>query len=139
MKHVKYFLAKTDPDTYTLAQLKADVVTNWDGVTNPQALQAIRAMQPRDRVLIYHSGGESALVGLAEVVSLPEPDPNNPKSAFVRMKFLLELPFPTTLKEVKAQPQFAEFLLVRNSRLSTMPVPDNFIDWLRGRYPKVKL
>ena len=64
---MEYFLAKTDPETYSLEDLEREKRTVWDGVANPQALRAIREMKPGDRVLIYHSGGESAVVGLALV------------------------------------------------------------------------
>jgi len=74
-----YFLAKTDPDTYTIDQLEKEKQTVWDGVTNPQAVRAIREMRPGDKVFMYHSGGASAIVGMAEVVSSPRDDPKNPK------------------------------------------------------------
>ena len=85
---MRYFLAKTDPETYAVDQLAKDKKTVWDGVTNPQAVRAIREMRPGDRVLIYHSGGQAAMVGLAKVISEPRPDPKNPKSAVVEMEFL---------------------------------------------------
>ena len=73
-----YFLAKTDPKTYSIDDLEGDRTTVWDGVRSAAALLAIRAMHPDDEVLIYHSQGEAAIVGLAQVVSEPRLDPNDP-------------------------------------------------------------
>ena len=72
---MNYFLAKTDPDTYSIDNLQKDRRTVWDGVRNPQALRAIRDMRPGDRVFIYHSMGEAAIMGLAAVVSEPRVAP----------------------------------------------------------------
>ncbi len=134
-----YFLAKTDPATYSIDDLRRDTLTPWDGVTNPQAVAVIRSMQPGDRVLVYHSGGVSAIVGLARVASAPRPDPANPKSALVDLEFLRLLDPPCTLHDIKASGQFNDWALIRQGRLSTMAVPDAFIAWLRARYPRVKL
>lgn len=134
-----YFLAKTEPSVYSIDTLKQDQQTTWDGVRNPQALQAIRAMKPGDRVLIYHSTGSSSVVGLAEVVRESRPDPKDEKSAVVDLKYLAHLDPPTSLAEVKESGLFADFALVRQSRLSTMAVPDNFVKWLRKKYPKAKI
>ena len=65
---MRYFLAKTDPETYSIDQLEKEKKTTWDGVTNPTAVRAIREMKPGDKVFIYHSGGNSAILGLAKVV-----------------------------------------------------------------------
>ena len=134
-----YFLAKTDPDTYTMDQLEQDKRTAWDGVTNPQAVRAIRSMAPGDIVFVYHSGGESSIVGLMRVASPPRDDPKNSKSAIVDVEYLARLSPPTSLAEIKQSNLFADFSLVRQSRLSTMPVPDNFVAWMRKRYPESKL
>ncbi len=130
-----FFLAKTEPATYSIGRFADEQQTVWDGVTNAQAVRAIRSMKPRDRVLIYHSGGESQIVGLAEVVSEPKDDPSNSKSAIVTLRYLRTLDPPTTLHEVKASGLFGDFALVRQSRLSTMAVPETFLDWLERRYP----
>src|ERR1022692_3714774 len=74
---MNYFLAKTDPDTYTIDDLEREKRTAWDGVTNAQAVRAIRDMRPGDCVFVYHSGGVSGIVGLASVESEPRPDPKN--------------------------------------------------------------
>ena len=134
-----YFLAKTDPGTYSVHDLAREGKTVWDGVTNPQAVRAIREMRPGDRVFIYHSGGLSGIVGLASVESEPRPDPKNPKSALVDLAFLRHLDPPTTLAEIKQSGKFAEWALVRQGRLSTMAAPDRFVTWLRIRYPQVKI
>ena len=129
-----YFLAKSEPGTYSIGDLERDGQTVWDGVRNNAALLAIRAMHPGDIVLIYHSGGESAIVGTAEVVSAPRPDPNEPKSWVVDLRYRGRVEPAVTLRQVKESGQFADFALVRQSRLSTMPVPQAFVDWLREQY-----
>jgi len=130
---MKWFLAKTEPDSYSIDQLEKDRRTTWDGVKNPQAVQAIRAMKPGDSVLIYHSGGMSSIVGLAKVASEPRDDPKNPKSAIIELEYAARIDPPVTLAEVKQSGLFADFALVRQSRLSTMQVPGNFIEWLKQR------
>jgi len=132
---MRYFLAKTDPETYSIDDLERERKTAWDGVTNPQAVRAIREMRPGDRVFIYHSG-VSAVVGLAAVRSEPRDDPKNPKSAVVDLEFLGRLDPPTTLAEIKQSGKFDDWALVRQGRLSTMPAPDQFVEWMRARYPK---
>jgi len=135
----KYFLAKSEPDAYSIDDLERDRKTTWDGVKNPQALRAIREMRPGDRVFIYHSGGVSAVVGWAKVASEPRADPKNPKSAVVDLEFGGRIEPPTTLAEVKQSKEFEDWALVRQSRLSTMAAPEKFVTWMRGRYPKGKL
>lgn len=134
-----YFLAKTDPETYSIDHLERDKKTTWDGVTNPQAVRAIRAMRPGDRVFIYHSGGVSGIVGLASVESEPRPDPKNAKSALVDLAFRGRLDPPTTLAEIKQSGKFADWALVRQGRLSTMAAPDKFVAWIKARYPQAKI
>ena len=134
-----YFLAKTDPDTYSIDDLEREKTTIWDGVTNPQAVRAIREMRPGDRVFLYHSGGISGVVGMAEVGSEPRPDPRNPKSAVVEFGFVGRLEPPTTLSEIKQSKKFDDWALVRQGRLSTMAAPEKFVQWMRARYPKAKI
>lgn len=133
---MNYFLAKTEPNTYSIGRLEADRKTIWDGVTNPQAVRAILAMQIGDKVFIYHSGGETAVVGLARVVKAGRPDPKNPKSALADFEFLAKLDTPVTLAEIKQSHLFEDWALVRQSRLSTMSAPDSFVAWMRKRFPK---
>jgi predicted RNA-binding protein with PUA-like domain len=139
MKHptpIRYFLAKSEPSVYSIDDLKRDKKTTWDGVTNPQAVRAIKDMQPGDRVFIYHSGGVSAIVGVAQVLTAARPDPKNPKSAVVDLEFLLSLDAPVTLAEIKQSKKFDDWALVRQSRLSTMLVPEKFVSWVREKFPK---
>jgi predicted RNA-binding protein with PUA-like domain len=128
---MKYFLAKTDPETYALADLERDKKTVWDGVRNPQALRAIKEMQPGDRVYIYHSGGEAAIVGLAEVASPPRPDPKDPKLTVVDFVYRGRIEPPVTLASIKASGKFNDWALVRQGRLSTMAVPESFVKWMK--------
>lgn len=128
---MRYFLAKTDPESYSIDQLEAEHRTIWDGVRNAQALRAIREMHPGDRVFIYHSlSGEAGIVGLAKVVSEPRSDPADPKLTVVEFEFLTRIKPVTTLKEIKSSGLFNDWALVRQSRLSTMSVPDSFVDWM---------
>ena len=129
-----YFLAKTEPGTYSIDDLERDGETVWDGVKNAAALLAIRAMRPGDIALIYHSGGEAAIVGTAEVISEPRPDTNEPKSWVVDVRYRGRVAPPATLRQVKESGKFADFALVRQGRLSTMAVPEAFIDWLRAEH-----
>ena len=130
-----YFLAKSEPAVYSIDDLARDRKTLWDGVTNPQAVRAIRSMQPGDRVFVYHSGGVSGVVGLAVVRSEPRDDPKNPKSAVVDLEFVGRLEPPTSLAEIKQSKQFDDWALVRQGRLSTMAAPASFVEWMRKRYP----
>jgi predicted RNA-binding protein with PUA-like domain len=136
---MKYFLAKTDPDTYSIDDLEREKRTAWDGVTNAQAVRVIRAMQPGDRVFIYHSGGLSSVVGIAAVKSTPRDDPKNPKSAIVDLEFAGRLEPPVTLAEIKQSKKFDDWALVRQGRLSTMAAPESFAAWMRARYPKASI
>jgi predicted RNA-binding protein with PUA-like domain len=136
---MKFFLAKTDPETYSIADLARDHKTAWDGVRNPQALRAIREMRPGDKVFIYHSMGNAAVVGWAKVASEPQPDPRDAKLTVVDFEFLGNLDPPTTLREIKESKEFDDWALVRQGRLSTMAAPETFVAWMRARYPKAKL
>src|SRR5277367_851093 len=128
---MSYFLAKTERGTYSIDDLERDKRTAWDGVTNPQAVRAIREMKPGDIVFIYHSGGVSSVVGMATVKSLPRDDPKNPKSAIVDLEFAGRLESPATLTEIKQSGKFDDWALVRQGRLSTMAVPEKFVVWIR--------
>jgi predicted RNA-binding protein with PUA-like domain len=136
---MNYFLAKSEPSTYSITDLEREKKTVWDGVTNPQAVNAIRQMKTGDRVFVYHSGGASAVAGLAKVASDSRPDPKNPKSAIVDLEFLCALDPPVTLAEIKQSKLFDDWALVRQGRLSTMPAPDKFVQWIRGKFPKLKI
>jgi predicted RNA-binding protein with PUA-like domain len=136
---MNYFLAKTDPETYSIDDLERDRKTVWDGVRNPQALRAIRDMRPGDRVFIYHSMGEAAIMGMAAVASEPRPDPKNPKLTVVDFEFTGRIDPPVTLREIKESHLFDDWSLVRQGRLSTMHAPTAFAQWMRKKYPKAKL
>jgi predicted RNA-binding protein with PUA-like domain len=128
-----YFLAKTDPDTYSLDDLKRDGTTEWDGVRNPAAVNAIKEMKPGDNVIIYHTGDEKAVVGLAKVVSDPRPDKNDDRSWVADFVYVQHAKKPVTLREIKETHEFDDWALVRMGRLSTMPAPAKFWDWLQER------
>jgi predicted RNA-binding protein with PUA-like domain len=119
-----YWLLKTEPSAYSYADLERDKKTTWDGVSNNLALKHIRAMRKGDLALIYHSGDEKAMVGIAEVVSDPYPDPKlqDDKRVVVDLKPKKRLSSPVPLAAVKAKKEFARFELVRMPRLSVMPV-----------------
>ncbi|MGC1190638.1 MAG: EVE domain-containing protein [Candidatus Binatus sp.] len=136
---MNYFLAKTEPSTYSIDDLERDRHTAWDGVTNAQAVRAIREMKPGDIVFIYHSGGVSSVVGMAAVKSPARDDPKNPKSAVVDLEFVGRVEPPVTLAEIKQSGKFSDWALVRQGRLSTMAVPEKFVAWMRSRYPKAKI
>jgi predicted RNA-binding protein with PUA-like domain len=126
-----YFLAKTDPDTYSLDDLKKEGTTEWDGVRNPAAVNAIKTMKPGDTVIIYHSQNDKAVVGVAKVVSHPRPDPNDDRSWVADFQYIQHAKRPVTLKEIKESHKFDDWALVRMGRLSTMEAPDEFWNWLQ--------
>ena len=121
------WLFKSDPDTYSFSDLERDGKTVWDGVSNNLALKHLRSTHRGDRVLIYHTGEEKAVVGTAEIVSDPYGDPKKKDSRLtvVDLKAGQRLPRPVTLQEIKQQPDFKNFELVRLPRLSVMPVSDS--------------
>ena len=135
---MNYFLAKTEPFTYSVEDLQNEEVSSWNGVRNPEALKYIRMMEPGDRVFIYHSTAERAIVGLAEVVAEPEPDTEIKKSWKVDLRFLQMIEPMVTLEEIKKTGLFEDFKLVKQSRLSTMPVPQEFVEWMR-KVKKLKI
>ena len=121
------WLLKTEPDCYSWQQLVSDKKTTWDGVTNALALKHLRTMKKGDEALIYHTGDEKAVVGVAEVASAPYPDPKggDERLVVVDLRPRKALKTSVTLSEIKADPAFAGWDLIRNSRLSVMRVPDS--------------
>jgi predicted RNA-binding protein with PUA-like domain len=121
---MKRWLVKTEPGDYSAGDLEREGSALWDGVRNATALIHLRAFKPGDRVLIYHTGKEKALVGEAEVSAEPVPDPTDEKGKAVapELTFRRWWPRPVKLAEIKADDAFAEFDLVRISRLSVVPV-----------------
>jgi predicted RNA-binding protein with PUA-like domain len=125
------FLLKTEPGEYSFQRLLADRRTTWSGVTSNAALGHLRTARKGDEALIYHTGDEKAIVGLAQFVSAPREDPERPgfneagapRFAVIDLKPVKSARTPVTLAAIKADQRFADFLLVRQSRLSVMPVP----------------
>lgn len=135
---MKYFLAKTDPETYSIEDFEKEKVTTWNGIRNAAAIQALKAMKKGDRVLIYHSQGEGVIRGLAEVVGNSRPDLKDDRSWLIDFKLIRKFAEPyVSLKEIKATNLFNDFKLVRISRLSTMDVPEKFIQWLKKKGLKI--
>lgn len=118
-----YWIVKTEPSTYSFDQLERERAAVWDGVRNHLALKHLRQMAPGDRVLVYHSGDEKAVVGVAEVTAAAYPDPKqrDPKLVVVDLKVIGRLPQPVPLAEIKKDRAFAGLGLVRIGRLSVMP------------------
>jgi len=118
------WLFKTDPDTYSFADLERDGKTVWDGVSNNLALKHLRSVKKGDLVLIYHTGDERSIVGLAEALSDPYPDPKqkDPRLTVVDVKAGEKLARAVSLDEMKKQAGLKDFALLRLPRLSVMPV-----------------
>lgn len=121
-----YWLFKTEPDCYSYDELEKDKKTCWDGVANNLALKYLRQVKKGDLAIIYHTGDVRSAIGIAEVVSEPYVDPkeNDAKLAVVDVKPKKRLAKPVSLAQIKANPAFDDFLLVKISRLSVMPVTD---------------
>lgn len=119
-----YWLLKTEPSTYSYADLEREGKAVWDGVSNPVALKHLRAMAVGDRCFVYHTGDEKRIVGVARVTRAAYPDPKagDPKLVVVDLAPVERVARPVTLAEVKADPTFADWELVRIGRLSVMPV-----------------
>jgi len=119
------WLLKTEPSTFSFADLQRDKKAVWDGVSNPVALKHIRNAKKGDRVFIYHTGDEKAVVGLAKITSDPYPDPKQKNEKLAVFDLVPDRPLkqPVTLAQVKADRHFKAFPLVTIGRLSVMPVP----------------
>ena len=134
------YLFKTEPTEYSFDQLRRDGDTTWTGVSNAAALGCLRSIKRGDEVLIYHTGSERAVVGLARVTKGAFEDPDrpgqtddgHPKFAVVQLKALKPAATPLELASIKADARFKNFALVRISRLSVMPVPDELDGIIRG-------
>ena len=120
------WLFKEEPSSYCFADLQRDKTTTWEGVTNALAQKHLRSVKKGDRVFFYHTGDEKAVVGIMEVTADPQPAANDEtgKLVAVTVKPLKALKTPVTLAAIKADKAFAEWELVRQSRLSVMPVPE---------------
>ena len=121
-----YWLMKTEPGAWSWDDQVRDGVAEWDGVRNYQAANNMKAMRVGDRAFFYHSVNEKRIVGIVGIVKEYYPDPSDASGRFgmVDVKALTALNKPVTLADIKAQPALADFALVRQSRLSVMPVTD---------------
>jgi predicted RNA-binding protein with PUA-like domain len=115
------YLLKTEPSEYSFADLQRDKQTVWDGVSNPVALRNLRGMQKGDRLIVYHTGDEKRAVGTATVLAVDNTDPKNPR---VKIEAGKEVPRAMTLAEIKASKVFADSPLVRQGRLSVVPLTE---------------
>ena len=123
------YLLKTEPSVYSFANLEREKTTIWDGVTNPVAVKNLRGMKPGENLVIYHTGDEKSAVGTASVVSV---DPSDPKNPQVKIKVGKAIAKPKTLADVKAHKLFADSPLVRQGRLSVVPLTEAQFRWLTG-------
>lgn len=124
------YLLKTEPSVYSFADLERDRETIWDGVTNPVAVKHLREMKAGDRLVIYHTGDEKRAVGLASAVSVDASDPRNPQ---VKIKAGKAVGKPVSLGEVKSAKLFADSPLVRQGRLSVVPLTKEQYKFLAGQ------
>lgn len=113
------YLLKTEPSEYSFADLQREGATIWDGVSNPVALKNMRAMKSGDQLVIYETADVKSAVGTASVVSVEVSDPKNPQ---LKIKAGTPLPKPVTLAEIKSNKLFADSPLVRQGRLSVVPL-----------------
>jgi predicted RNA-binding protein with PUA-like domain len=125
------WLFKEEPTHYAYDALVKDKKAVWSGVRNPVAQKHLHAVRKGDRIFYYHTGDEKSVVGIAKALgdAYEDPDDANGKLAVVDVAPVQKLPRPVTLKEIKADPRFKDFPLVRISRLSVMPVTD--VEWER--------
>lgn len=132
------FLAKTEPSTFSIEDFEKEKITLWDGVHNYQAINIIKTWQVGDYILIYHSVKEKCLVGLGQVTDHPFQNIADTRYSWAaKLKFITK--FENTekinLAQIKHTNLFNNFLLVTNSRLSVMPCPDDFVNWLIKQIP----
>lgn len=123
------YLLKTEPSEYSFADLQREKETIWDGVSNPVALKNMRAMKTGEKLIIYETGDVKSAVGTATVVSVDASDTKNPR---VQIKAGTALPRPVSLAEIKAEKVFADSPLVRQGRLSVVPLDAKQIEFLLG-------
>jgi predicted RNA-binding protein with PUA-like domain len=123
------YLLKTEPSVYSFADLQREKTTVWDGVSNPVALKHLRAMKPGERLVIYHTGDEKSAVGTATVVSVDTSDARNPRVTIKAGKAVAK---PVTLAQVKSNKLFADSPLVRQGRLSVVPLTEPQFRFLSG-------
>jgi predicted RNA-binding protein with PUA-like domain len=121
-----YWLIKTEPSSWSWDDQVAKDVEGWDGVRNYQAANNLRAMKRGDQAFFYHSVKEKSIVGIVEIVCEAYPDPSDAKGKFVQVdvKTVKALKTPVTLNDIKADPRFSELALLKQSRLSVLPIDD---------------
>jgi Uncharacterized conserved protein len=124
------YLLKTEPDQYSFANLEHDRETLWDGVTNPAAVKNLREMKSGDKLIIYHTGNERRAVGTASVVKV---DASNPREPQVRIRSGRAVSQPRALAEIKESALFEDSPLVRQGRLSVVPLTEAQYEWLAGK------
>jgi predicted RNA-binding protein with PUA-like domain len=124
-----FYLLKTEPSEYSFADLQKSDTTIWDGVSNPVALKHLRAMEKGNKLVIYHTGDERTAVGTATVEANDPSDPRNPR---VKIKAGKAIASPKTLAEIKANKLFADSPLLRQGRLSVVPLSKEQYAWLTG-------
>lgn len=125
-----HYLLKTEPSEYSFADLARDKETTWDGVSNPVAVRNMRGMHPGDRLVIYETGDVKSAVGAASVVSVQESESKEPR---LRIKAGKPLPRAVTLAEIKGKKLFADSPLVRQGRLSVVPLSEEQYRYLTGQ------
>ncbi len=132
---MNYYLVKADPETdYSIESLKRDGKTVWTGVHNFQAINFIKSMKPGDRVFFYHSQKQKAIVGEAEVSGEPFENTNDSRPSWaMELKFVATFDRPLSLAELKGEASIKDFLLLRNPRLSVMPVPAHVLDFIKEK------
>jgi predicted RNA-binding protein with PUA-like domain len=123
------YLLKTEPTVYSFAELEREKTTIWDGVTNPAAVKHLREMKPGERLVIYHTGDEKSAIGTASVVSVDDRDPKTP---LVKIEVGKAIAKPKTLAEIKGRSSFEDSPLVRQGRLSVVPLTAAQYRWLVG-------
>lgn len=119
-----HWLLKSEPETWSWDDQVRDRTTKWDGVRNHQAANNLKAMKRGENAFFYHSGAQKSVVGIVEVIGEHRPDPSDESGKFVLVEVAAVKPFvqPVTLQQIKAEPRLSGLLLVRNSRLSVVPV-----------------
>jgi predicted RNA-binding protein with PUA-like domain len=120
------WLFKSEPDCYSFDDLRRDGSTLWDGVTNALARKHLRAVQPGDEILFYHTGDDKAVIGVMKASGAPKPDPksDDEKAVVIEVRPVRVFTNPVSLTRIKGEARLSSWDLVRNSRLSVMPVSD---------------
>lgn len=133
-----WFLVKSDPEEYSFDDMQKDGATIWDGIHSFAAIGHIKAMKPGDMVFVYHSQTDKTIVGLAEVCDHPFLNTKDPRFSWaVELKFITRFKRPVSLAEMKLAPELKDFMLIRQTRLSVMPVDHVSLGWLRAQIPEL--